>query len=273
LVKYPVAKEDEVYAVPPGVKVLGASAIANTNLLELTIPESVIRMENWAVKGASALKKLRYEAVGATNVTAFSDTLEEVTFGEKVVSIPGPFFENNTAGVETIDIPESVTTISATAQFTQLRGLKEVMFRAAQLTSPEIFYDSTNGMPLLKTVKIGDNVRVIQSGTFRDTGVDYVDLRNVTTVGSDAFRGCTSLTGLNVPVTNTGIGSNAFGGCTSLTAVVIHQYGVSIEANSFRTGSNTFTLKSLYEDPDPTIGGPGRYVYQGGGVGWYKSPN
>jgi hypothetical protein len=275
LVKYPRAKEGKVYAVPLGVKVIGDSAIVSSIMEEITIPESVIRIENAAISLTNH-KKLRYEAVSATTVTAFNNTLTEVTFGEKVVSIPAPFFMDPVAGIEKIDIPESVTNILAAANFSKLTGLKEVNFRATNLTSSDLFYDSVNGMPLLRTVKIGENVKVIQNGTFRGTGVDYVDLKNVTTVGNDAFRGCNNLYGLEIPVTNTGIGTNAFNGCGNLGYVIIYQYGVSIDATSFVVGDiATATVKALYENPDPAIGGPGKYVWDSttGSTKWYRSPN
>ena len=44
---------------------------------------------------------------------------------------------------------------------------------------------------------------------------------SVTSIGSSAFDGCSSLTSITIPESVTSIGSGAFSGCSSLTTVVI----------------------------------------------------
>jgi hypothetical protein len=49
----------------------------------------------------------------------------------------------------------------------------------------------------------------------------YMQKRGVTSIGNNAFQGCTSLTAINIPDGVTSIGTNAFYSCTSLTAINI----------------------------------------------------
>ena len=56
---------------------------------------------------------------------------------------------------------------------------------------------------------------------------------SVTSIGSSAFRGCTSLTSVSIPNSVTSIGSSAFRGCTSLTSVSIPNSVTSIGYNAF----------------------------------------
>lgn len=55
----------------------------------------------------------------------------------------------------------------------------------------------------------------------------------VTSIGSSAFQGCSSLTSVEIPDGVTSIGSNAFYGCTSLTSVTIPASMTSIGNSAF----------------------------------------
>ncbi len=55
----------------------------------------------------------------------------------------------------------------------------------------------------------------------------------VTTIGVDAFYGCTSLTEIIIPDSVTTIGDLAFYGCTSLTEIIIPDGVTAIGSNAF----------------------------------------
>ncbi len=62
---------------------------------------------------------------------------------------------------------------------------------------------------------------------------EYTIPESVTTIGSSAFLGCTSLTSVTIPNSVTSIGSFAFEGCTSLTSVTIPGGVTTIGENAF----------------------------------------
>ena len=61
---------------------------------------------------------------------------------------------------------------------------------------------------------------------------------SVTSIGSSAFSGCTSLTSLTIPDSVTSIGKYAFRGCTSLTSVTIPNSVTSIGDYAFENCTN-----------------------------------
>ena len=64
-----------------------------------------------------------------------------------------------------------------------------------------------------------DNIDSIGSNAFRNcSSLTSIDLPNVTSIGSNAFDSCSSLTSIHLPKV-TSIGRNAFAHCSSLTSI------------------------------------------------------
>ncbi len=56
---------------------------------------------------------------------------------------------------------------------------------------------------------------------------------SVTSIGSSAFDGCSSLTGVTIPNSVTSIGHSVFSGCSSLTSITIPDSVTSIGSSAF----------------------------------------
>ena len=101
------------------------------------------------------------------------------------------------------------------------------------VVSPPIFgYSNLNGeMTIPDTVTNG--------------GIDY----QVTSIGYNAFNGCTGLTSVKIPNSVTSIGECAFYRCTGLTSVEIPNSVTSIGDNAFYgcTGLKSLTIGNLVE--------------------------
>ena len=58
---------------------------------------------------------------------------------------------------------------------------------------------------------------------------------NVTSIGHNAFDGCTGITSITIPSSVTSIGSNAFSGCTGITSITIPSSVTSIGSWAFNS--------------------------------------
>ena len=67
---------------------------------------------------------------------------------------------------------------------------------------------------------------------------------SVTSIGGEAFRGCSGLTSIEIPSSVTSIGSYAFSGCSGLTSITIPNSVTSIGDYAFKgcTGLTNITI-------------------------------
>lgn len=78
------------------------------------------------------------------------------------------------------------------------------------------------------------SVKSVPASYFKEVGIKSITLpETITSIGSSAFRGCTSLTSVTLPKSINSIGSSAFSGCTRLTSVTIPDSVTSISDSAF----------------------------------------
>ncbi|MCD8125742.1 MAG: leucine-rich repeat protein, partial [Lachnospiraceae bacterium] len=170
----------------------------NTNLVNMTIPDSVTSIGNEAF----------YECSGLTNVT----------IGSGVISI-GTYAFYNCTGLTDITIPDNVISIEGGA-FRGCSALINVTIGGNVTTIDAVaFMECTN----LVSVKIPDSVTTISEKAFYScTSLVRVILGNgVTSIDEYAFCGCESLISITIPDNVISISSRAFDSCTGLTDVII----------------------------------------------------
>ena len=187
--------------IPDSVTSIGGSAFGNCkSLTNMTIPDSVTLIGNGAF-------------LGCTSLTS-------VTIPDSVTSIGERAFSECTS-LTSVTIPDSVTSIGdgAFASCTSLTGI--------WVAEGNNDYSSDASGVLFNK----DKITLVQCpGTFRE----YTIPDSVTSIGEQAFMGCSSLTSVTIPDSVTSIHWGAFYDCTSLTSVTIPDSVTSIGAWAFR---------------------------------------
>ena len=218
--------------IPDSVTSIGGSAFGNCkSLTNMTIPDSVTLIGNGAFLGCTSLTSVTIpDSVTSIGERAFSEctSLTSVTIPDSVTSIgEGAFYD--CSSLTSVTIPDSVTSIGDYAFY----GCESL----TSVTIPDSVTSIGNGAFASCTSLTGiwvaegnndyssdasgvlfnkDKITLVQCpGTFRE----YTIPDSVTSIGEQAFMGCSSLTSVTIPDSVTSIGAWAFRDCTSLTDV------------------------------------------------------
>ena len=149
-----------------------------------------------------------------TGIGSCSDTglgIPSMYNGKPVVRIGGWAF-SRCSDLTSVVVPSSVTSIG-TGAFSDCSGLESLVVEKNNAA----YYSEGNCIieKETKTLVVGCKTSVIPG--------------NVTSIGSNAFYGCTGLTSITIPDSVTSIGSKAFCGCTGLTSITIPDSVTSIK--------------------------------------------
>ena len=240
--------------IPASVTSIGESAFGGSGLTCVTIPASVTSIGESAFFFCSNLATvavyapsctLGYDAFAycdkLTNIYVFSDLVDDYkaawsAYANKITGMTP--VASGTCGKET---PEDVTwRLEGEAGHYGLfiSGTGE-MADYGYSSRPWTGY--ANG---IKTVVIGSGVTSIGDNAFSGcSGLTSIEIpSNVTSIGTRAFFGCSGLTSIEIPANVTSIGQSAFYGCSGLTSVTIPAGVTSIGDYVFNDCSNLATI-------------------------------
>ena len=209
-------------------------------LTSITIPESVTSIGGWAFRNCSGLTTVNWNATACTSAGLLSypvfedcSNLKTVNIGNNVTIIPSYSF-SGCSGLTSITIPDGVTIIGKLA-FEGCTGLTSIIV----VKGNSKYHSAENCLieTATNTLILGCKTSVIPTDG------------SVTSIGTEAFRGCTGLTSITIPDSVTSIGQGAFCDCSGLTSVTIGNGVTSIGYSAFSgcTGLTSITFNGTME--------------------------
>ena len=199
--------------IEDGVTSIGNYAFRGcTGLTSVTIPDSVTSIGNLAFFNCTGLTSVTIpDSVTSIGGYAFYECtgLTSVTIGNSVTSIGDNAFSDCT-GLTSVTIPNSVTSIGNYAFFgcPTVKGAGNTGGCIWILSADDTLTIQGNGA-------MGDYYYSPPAPWGANINIKTVVIKDgVTSIGRNAFRGCTGLTSVSIPDSVTSIGDNAFSNCS-----------------------------------------------------------
>ena len=215
------------------INVLGGNAFLNTAINTIYLPESINYIESQCFANTPLTKIEIPKNVSILRAYLFSgcNNLSEIKLNEGLTELWGGCF-NNLPGIESLEIPDSVTRIDAGA--INLPNLKHLKLpnNLTELASGTLYPNKIEyleipdsvtimnsgciyGCTKLKYLKLSKNLTSLQAGVVQSGMADletiYIPADSVMTrIESGAFSGCNKLKYINLPESLNYIGAYAF---------------------------------------------------------------
>ena len=172
---------------------------------------------------------------------------ESVTYGGSTYRVTkiGNYAFRNCSGLTSVVIPNSVTSIGSYA-FRNCSGLTSVVIPNSVTSIGESAFYGCSGLTSVNIEDVATWCKINFVGSHANplscadslylNGKKVTELvipNSVTSIGSYAISGCSSLKSVVIPNSVTSIGSSAFSGCSGLTSVVIPNSVTSIGDYAF----------------------------------------
>ena len=225
---------------PTSLTSIGEKFCQNQTSIRKVTLGSNIAIGNYSFDGCTALEEVVFKDAEEGFVTTIGERAFRNTTSLQTVILPDSLTTMSTnafygSSLPKVTIPESVT--SMTSAFASCTGLKELTIKC-KTVSANAFDTCSN----LETLILEEGVEEISEKAFRVcSALKNVKLpKSLTTIGTFAFYNCTSLTEITIPENVSTVGDTVFRGCSALSKAIVK--GSKIGASMFINDANFSVL-------------------------------
>ncbi len=221
------------------LETIGGSAFSDCSALtEITIPESVVLIENNAFNNCSNLAKVDFSKAKSlttlsNDVFYYCTSLTEITIPESVTRMNGGGTFSHCSKLEKVDLSKAknLTTINSYT-FYECPNLKTVILGSGITSIADNAFQNSNNIENLTYNSNGIGTRFSGKASLKNLNIGD----NVTSIASKAFKNCNDLTSIKIGKGVTSVGENAFKDCNNITSIVT-------ESNADFSNSGIFFYK------------------------------
>ena len=230
--------------IPNSLTFIGEFAFEDcTGLTSVTIPNSVTSIHSGAFACCSGLTSVTVN--WTTPLPIDSYVFDKLTLSAVALNVPAGTVAAYDAAAVWMDFNPIIDNVTAAPVLNQTFAVNGINYIVTKSTAPF-------------EVAVGSNTSFVGAATIPSSVTNAGNSFAVTSIGDDAFFGCTGLTSITMPNSLTRIGIDTFNSCTSLTAVTIPSSVTSIGTYAFNgcTGLTSLSIpNSVTSIEDATFGG------------------
>lgn len=220
--------EGETYPI----KEIATNCFSNQLVIKsIKFTSNVEKFGSACLSGCTNLESLEVPFVGATVDAVNAKRVLGYLFGSAMVEGASTIsMKYNESGSQSFSIPNSLKEVTVTGDSVSNYAFYGMNLETVNLTGnvTTIGVGTFAEMQNLKSYEIPASVTAIGKGAFKNcvnlAKIDFSKATNLTSIGSEAFYGCTLLGygkngGVNLPATLEVLGARAFYNCTNLTSL------------------------------------------------------
>ena len=258
-----------------GVETIGQDAFYGTDIVSITIPDSIKELGEGAFASCDFLSEFKgkyasedgrcliingvLKAFAPADINTYTIpngvteignlvfqwcSVDSITIPNSVINIGDSAFSNCYA--KEIIIGNNVATIGDNA-FWNCMSLTHVTLPNSVTSIGKKAFAACYNLEQFSGKFAEDNGRILViDGTlaaFAPVGVtEYTIPNNITSIGDSAFNSCSNLTNISIPDSVTSIGNSAFGYCSKLTNITIPDSVTTIGSSAFSSCKNLTSI-------------------------------